>query len=196
MIVTVTHYKGGVGKTTAAMHIAAVLAQRGPTLLLDGDPNRSALGWLARGKGMPFAIHDQRHAARVLRDYDHVVIDTEARPNEDDLRTLAEGCDLLIVPTECDALSLQPVGQVVALFAQHKTTNYRVLLNAVPTQGGAAGDARAMLAEDGIPHFQTMIRRFAAYTTAANRGQLVYQTRDKKAKDAWSDFLALGEEIR
>lgn len=195
MIVTVTHYKGGVGKTTTAMHVAGLLSARGNTLLLDGDPNRSALAWLARGNGMPFAIHDQRHAARVLRDYEHVVIDTEARPHEDDLRTLADGCDLLIVPTECDALSLQPIGQMVALFAQHGTKNYKVLLNAVPTQGGAARDARDMLGTDRIPHFQTMIRRFAAYTTAANRGQLVYQTRDKKAKDAWNDYLALGQEI-
>ena len=45
MIVTITGYKGGIGKTTTAVHLAAVLQQQAPTVLVDGDLNRSATGW-------------------------------------------------------------------------------------------------------------------------------------------------------
>jgi chromosome partitioning protein len=44
MIITIASFKGGVSKTTTAVHLAAYLQKRSPTLLIDGDPNRSATG--------------------------------------------------------------------------------------------------------------------------------------------------------
>ena len=38
MYITVTNYKGGVGKTTTAVHLAAYFQRLAPTLLIDGDP--------------------------------------------------------------------------------------------------------------------------------------------------------------
>ena len=37
MIITVTSYKGGVGKTTTAIHLATYLQTLAPTLLIDGE---------------------------------------------------------------------------------------------------------------------------------------------------------------
>ena len=74
MIVTVTSYKGGVGKTTSAVHLAAFLQQFKPTLLIDGDPNRSASGWVRRSDGFPFRVVDERQGVRFARDYEHIVI--------------------------------------------------------------------------------------------------------------------------
>jgi chromosome partitioning protein len=48
MILTVASFKGGVGKTTTAVHLAAYLQKKSPTLLIDGDPNRSASKWTTR----------------------------------------------------------------------------------------------------------------------------------------------------
>src|SRR4051812_35161164 len=98
MIVTVAAFKGGTGKSTSAVHLAAYLKTRGPTLLIDGDPNRSAIGWARRGGGkLPFLVVDERMAARIMRESapEHVVIDTPARPTREDLEVLVGGCDLL-----------------------------------------------------------------------------------------------------
>lgn len=62
MIVTVASHKGAVGKTTTAVHLAGFLQGKAPTLLIDGDPNRSATGWAKRGK-LPFRVIDERQAA-------------------------------------------------------------------------------------------------------------------------------------
>jgi len=39
MIITVASFKGGQAKTTTAVHLAAILHEQTPTLLIDGDPN-------------------------------------------------------------------------------------------------------------------------------------------------------------
>lgn len=53
-IITVLQQKGGVGKTTVTVHLAAALASMHPTLLVavaDADPQGSATIWINRGNG-------------------------------------------------------------------------------------------------------------------------------------------------
>ena len=98
MILTVASFKGGVGKTTTSVHLACYLQRFGSTALIDGDPNRSATGWGKRGE-LPCLVIDERQAARYARECDHIVIDTQARPQREDLEALVDGCDLLVIPT-------------------------------------------------------------------------------------------------
>jgi chromosome partitioning protein len=77
VIITIASFKGGVAKTTTAVHLAAYFQDKLPTLLIDGDPNRSATGWSRRGQ-LPFKVVDERQAAKYARDFEHCVIDTEA----------------------------------------------------------------------------------------------------------------------
>ncbi len=65
--------QGGVGKTTTALHLAAYFQKLAPTLLIDGDPNRSARAW-ARNDEMPFHIVDAAQGAFEARKYEHVII--------------------------------------------------------------------------------------------------------------------------
>jgi chromosome partitioning protein len=63
MIVTVASFKGGVGKTTTALHLATYFQTLAPTLLVDGDLNRSALDWASRGN-LPFKVIDEKGSCR------------------------------------------------------------------------------------------------------------------------------------
>jgi chromosome partitioning protein len=98
MIITVANYKGGVGKTTTSIHLAAYLQTLAPTLLLDGDDTRNSTAWGNNGKGFPFRIADQNSAALLAPQYIHIVIDTAQRPSPADLKAFAQGCDLLVIP--------------------------------------------------------------------------------------------------
>ena len=195
MIVTVASFKGGVGKTTAAVHLAAYLQSKGPTLLVDGDANRSATAWAKRGE-LPFKVVDERQAARYARQYEHIIIDTEARPNEEDLKALADGCDLLVIPTTPDALALDALMLTVKALQAIGTDNYRVLLTIVPPRPSRDGDeARSLLRQGGIPFFESRIRRLVAFQKAALAGVAVFAVRDRRAQPAWQDYERLGKEL-
>jgi len=195
MIVTVASYKGGVGKTTTAVHLATYLQQHAPTLLVDGDPTRSASGWARRGS-LPFKVVDERQAARYARDFEHAVIDTEARPDEEDLRALVGGCDLLVIPTTPDALALDALMLTVTALHGLSAANYRILLTVIPPRPNRDGEeARAMLAQSRLPVFAGGVRRLAAFQKAALAGVPVHMVQDPRAADAWGDYHAVGEQL-
>jgi chromosome partitioning protein len=195
MIITCASFKGGVGKTTSAVHIATYLQLRSPTLLIDGDPNRSATGWTKRGS-LPFKVVDERQAARYAREYEHIVIDTEARPEESDLKELADGCNLLVIPTMPDALSLDALIQTVDALEKIGSNRYRILLTIVPPKPSHDGeDAREILQSRGLPLFLTDIPRLVAFQKAALLGQPVSKINDSRADSAWKSYFRVGEEI-
>ena len=195
MIVTVASFKGGVAKTTTAVHLAAYLSKKGKTLLIDGDPNRSASGWAKRGK-LPFTVIDERQAAKYARNFDHIVIDTQARPEAEDLEALADGCDLLIVPCTPDALALDAMMLTVNTLKQLGSDRYKILLTVIPPKPSRDGEeARTMLVEAGLPLFKTSIRRFVAFQKAALLGVPVFKVNDPRATVAWEDYQAVGREV-
>jgi chromosome partitioning protein len=195
MIITVASFKGGVGKTTTAVHLAAYMQRRAPTLLLDGDQNRSALAWTERGR-LPFKIADERQSARYARDYEHTIIDTEAHPSTGDLRTLVGGCDLLVIPTTPDGLSLHALMQTVSALDALGADRYRVLLTIVPPRPSHDGDeAREMIKARKLPMFKGEIRRRVAFQKAVIAGVPVYDVDDPRAGEAWADYERIGKEI-
>jgi chromosome partitioning protein len=195
MIVTVASFKGGVGKTTTAIHLAAYLCASAKTLLIDGDTNRSASGWAKRGK-LPFTVIDERQAAKYARNYDHIVIDTQALPEQEDLEALADGCDLLIVPSTPDALALDAMMLTVDALKQLGSSRYRILLTIIPPKPSRDGEeAREMLTEAGLPLLKAGIRRFVAFQKAALAGVPVYEVNDPKAAISWADYQAMGREV-
>lgn len=191
-IVTITGYKGGVGKSTTAVHLATFFSSQGQTVLVDGDQNRTALAWSKRGS-FPFSTVDERQALKVIAEAEFVVIDTPARPDSDDLKELAKGCDLLILPTKPDIVSLEPMLEMVKDLGE---SNYRCLLTIVPPHPSKEGEAlQQELSKGGIPVFKSMIRRTVGFEKAAMAGVSIRDIDDSRLKAAWADYVALGKEV-
>jgi chromosome partitioning protein len=194
VLITVAGFKGGVGKTTTAVHLGCYLSQKGSTLLVDGDPNHSATGWAKRGN-LPFKVVDLMQAALYSPKFEHIVIDTAARPDKNEIEALIDGCDLLVLPTSPDALSIDAMLQTVDLLETLGSDRYRILLTMIHPKPVKSGEAARQALGD-FPLFKRDIRRFICYEKASLEGIPVYEVKaDRMSKIAWSDYRAVGEEI-
>lgn len=192
-IITVTGFKGGVGKSTTAIHLAAFFSELGNTLLVDGDPNHTALAWSQGGK-LPFDVVTTNQVARAVQKRDYVIFDTPARPNTEDLNEMVGSCDLLILPTTPDIVSIRPMIATIQALGE---ASYRTLVSIVPPRPMKDGElAQKELQELGFPVFNTMIRRSVVFTKAATASQVVRDLDDPRGALAWADYQTLGREIQ
>jgi chromosome partitioning protein len=196
MIVTLAQSKGGVGKSTVAIHIAAYFQTLAPTLLVDSDHVRASLSWSRRGK-LPFAVVDENQQAKAMQErrYDHIVIDTPGSIDEQGLRELANGCHMMVIPAVPEASATD--GLLYTLGKLRGADNFRVLLNRVKhNRPQEAVELRAVLIDMGVKVFTTEIPDLVAFDKASALGVPVYEVDDRRAARAWESFEALGEEIR
>lgn len=128
MRVAFTNRKGGVGKTTSAVFVAAGLAAGGSTLLVDGDRQGSALRWADLAE-LPFSIADfpTRALARqvMMQPHEHVVIDTPPG-SEDVIRSALRAADLAVVPVQPTTADVAQLGQVLDLLEEARELNPRL----------------------------------------------------------------------
>ncbi len=192
MIISIVSFKGGVGKTTTAVHIAEVLNRKLPTLLVDADPNQSALGWQGRGK-LSFQVISERELTEHAGNFKHIVLDTPARPTTEELETICKESDLVIIPSQPDALSLDALIKLVNSLKEIRAKNFKVLFTLVPPLSHAGREAKELLKSLDVPFFKTEIYRRAVCGRAALKGITVNEMKD--GKDALKEFQAVAKEI-
>jgi chromosome partitioning protein len=185
VILTVAAYKGGVGKSTTAIHLAAALGRDASTLLIDRERVGGSFRWYEKGSDWSFdAVRGRDATAATVADYrkrGHVVVDTPAAPTPDELEAFATRSDLVIVPSTPDALALDLLIETVRDLRRVEAP-FRVLLTAVPPFPSREGaNARRVLSKAGIPLFQAELPRAAAFHHAALAGVLVEDTKVRGA---------------
>ena len=195
MIIGIASHKGGVGKTTTAIHLAAIMAKRAPTLLIDGDSNRSAVAWAKRGgEALPFKTVDEKAAHRYTKDFEHIVIDSAAHASKRDLAAMVEGSDKLVIVSEPEIMSLDVLPDILSDLGKLGSDNHKVLISQVSPRSDPA-EARAVIESLNVKTFKRHIRGYAAYRLAALQGTTVDQVTNEYATEAWADYVAVAREL-
>lgn len=201
MFITVSGQKGGVAKTCTSIHLASAWAQSGRSVcVVDADRNRSALAYGIRGE-LPFAVVPVEAAAKATRCADVVITDGQASSDEEELRHLAVGSDLVLLPTAPKARSVELTVELAQMLQRVQVPHAVLLVKVDLRQLRAAQEARTALEVFGLTVLAGEIPLLAAFDKAESQGWPVYAATDDRGRAdprrmaGWSAYQSVAKEI-
>lgn len=189
MIVAVCNQKGGVGKTTLALHLAGEWAHRGHRVtVIDADPQGSALDWsqarAAHGRPRLFGVVGlardtlHREAPELARAADHVVIDGPPRVAAL-MRSALLAADLLLIPVQPSPLDGWASAEMLSLLAEARIFRpdlvARFVLNRCSARTVIARETAAALADHDPPLLRARIGQRVIFAEAMEAGSLAVE---------------------
>ena len=201
MFITVCGQKGGVAKTCTSIHLASVWHSEGKKVcIVDADKNRSALAYASRGN-LPFPVFPVSSAAKASRSSEIVITDGQASSDQEELKHLAYGSDLVILPTTAKARSVELTVELANLLSNLKVNHAVVIVKVDFRQQKAAQQAKAALENFGLYVFDTFIPLLSAFDKAEATGNAVFEAVDDSGRSdprrmtGWSAYCSIASQI-
>jgi chromosome partitioning protein len=204
--IAIANQKGGTGKTTLTVNLAAGFHRRGATVLLDADPQGSAVHWARLGGAgddlPPIRSVDAdtvgagvASAARASR---YVLLDCPPHLHSTVLQQVMGAVDLVLIPVQPSPLDLWASVGMTAAVQDARRCNSRLraylVLNQLDRRNALSGAMREALAEFEVPALANGMTRRAAFRSAALGGRSVYGLGSRGANAA-RDVEAIIEEV-
>ena len=192
MIVALLNQKGGVGKTTLALHLAGEWARHGQRVtVIDADPQGSALDWsqqrarecLPRLFGVIGLARDTLHreAPELARDADHIVIDGPPRV-AGLMRSALLAADLVLIPVQPSPFDGWASAEMLSLLGEARVYRpelaARFVLNRCGARTVIARETAESLADHDPPVLASTIGQRVAFADTARSGRLVSEIDD------------------
>ena len=207
MIVALLNQKGGVGKTTLALHLAGAWADKGKrVLVVDADPQGSALDWSEQrsreGLPRPFGVLGlaretlHRELPEIAADHDRVVIDGPPRV-AGIARSALLAADLILMPVQPSPFDGWASGEMLRLLDEagvfRPELRARMLLNRCATRTMIARETAAALVDHDPPALNARVGQRIAFADTARTGRLVHEV--PAGRIAAQEIAAVAAEI-
>lgn len=200
-IYAVVNTKGGVGKTTIAVHLATMFAKHGDTLLIDGDPQGSAASWAAWRRESPDLIPSPTttcltgkavfNEGKALSDgFAHAVVDAGGRDTAG-LRSALLLAHRAIIPVGASNLDAAAMTDLLAVVDMARDYNpeldVRVLMNRVDPRTRDTASMLDFLIEQGLEVMKARVCERVAFRRAIGEGATVQELKRDNAAIAEID---------
>lgn len=206
-VISILNQKGGVGKTTIAVHLATALARKKfRVMLLDADPQGSALDWSAARKDPPLfpvaglpksSIHKELPA--LAAHYDFVVIDGPPRVY-DVARSAIMASDLVIIPVQPSPYDVWAAKEIIDLLDEasiYKPALKKVFaINRKIANTAIGRDVVEALKDYPLPVLKSALCQRVPFAESATQGLTVYEldpdmTASREMSDLADEILEL-----
>lgn len=161
MRVSFVHTKGGVGKTTSAIMVAAAATRQGRTVeVLDTDPQGSASRWAEiatqRGDDLPFTVrYTTANELRQFPDTGSVLQIVDTPPGEaESIQAAIDTADLVVIPSGASPMDIDRVWPTLDTVSGHPAG---VLLTGVLMHTKFYAEARQLLEDQGVATFYNAV---------------------------------------
>lgn len=207
MIIGILNQKGGVGKTTISINLASSLARSGArVLVIDADPQGSALDWLAarpENEDAPFSVMGlpkpiiHKEVMKIRDDYDHIIIDGPPRVS-DIVRSAIMASDVVLIPVQPSPFDIWAASEIVdlvresAIYNEDRKSFFVISRKIANTAIGR--DAAEALSSYEIPVMQSHLIQRVRFAESAAQGMSVYDDGEQN-NPAAQEIEALKNEV-
>ena len=182
-VIVVVGNKGGAGKTTLSVNLAAGLTKKTSIAMVDADPQGSALQWraIADNDALPVyaASTDLAYQANELQaDYEYVVIDCPPSVHAPQTNAVLRIGDLALIPVQPSPVDLWATVHIERAIEQAHQSNpslrAMLVINQLEARTTLSRLVREALTEIALPVAKTAVRRRAIYRNCALEGKSVF----------------------
>jgi chromosome partitioning protein len=202
-VVALVSNKGGAGKTTLAMNLAAGLSRRTATVVIDADPQQSSWQWSRVSElsghdsgrvieaGDTLSVTVDRHRS----DYDYLIVDCPPSIQAEQTREALELADLALVPVQPSPLDVWATSHIAEAVREARGVNRRLkaflIINQLEPRTRLSRALGKALGTLELPTLETTVRRRSVYRNCLLDGRDVYSigARGRAAAQEMEDLI-------
>ena len=203
-VIALVGNKGGAGKTTLTVNLASCLAQQSNVVVVDADPQGSALQWRAfseREDTVPVVEADEQleqQANNLLQEYHYVVFDCPPSVHAPQTTKVLGFCDIALIPVQPSPVDLWATVHIEEAVLQARKFNAELsaflVINQMESRTTLSRLVRDALSEIGLPVASTALRRRAIFRNSVLEGKSVFDM-GRRGSDAADELEQLLQEV-